>query len=669
MFAQGFLDVLDELARSTDRDLSELLSECDYIVHGTTATLNALVVGDVATVGFLTTVGHSDSIRIMNLEGRYAGLSSDEIQNLVATDKPKPLVARRLVGEVTERVDYQGKVVVPLDERRARGVIENLISEGAEAFAVSLLWSFANPIHENRLREIINEVSPGSYVALSSEISPRIREYSRSATTIMNAQVAPKLRSYLVPVEQELRARGFRGALLVMQGSGGSVAAAEAPDRAITTIGSVLTGGVVGCARLGAQLGHRNVVSTDIGGTTFLVGLVVDGEPARASSTVVSQHAINVPMVQVKTIGSGGGAIAWIDAGGNLRVGPRSAQAVPGPACYGQGGSEPTVTDADVVLGIVNPDRFLDGRRKLDVDLARKAIQIHVAEPLGLSVEDAAAAIYEIQNAQAGDLLRQVVVNDGHDPRDFVVYAFGGAGPVHCAAYSADLGVESVLVPLGPMASAFSAYGLAASDVVLTAELSRPLPMPMSSSEMQGIFNELEGNLAVRIGEQAIDFAEIVYLREVDMRYTLQLAELPVVVPSGEITDEVVENLAKSFTERYERKFGKGTGFSDAGVQCITFRVFATGRLPFAPDFPELAPEPGLAEVAGHRRALLDATKGFQEVAVYDYRTVKSGNEFWGPAVLEAGTTTVAVPEGFHAVIDQFGNLVLTVPRRDRSTK
>lgn len=661
-YADGFLTALEELAATDGVDLPTLLGGCEYIVHGTTATLNALVVGDVATVGFLTTQGHSDSIRIMNLEGRYAGLSNDAIQDMVMHDKPAPLVPRRLVREIVERVDYKGEVVVTLDEERASEAIAELLAEGVEAFAISLLWSFANPIHERRLRELIASQAPHLYVGLSSELSPRIREYPRSATTIMSTQVAPKLRNYLVPVEQRLRELGFRGALLVMQGSGGAVAAAEAPDRAISTIGSVLTGGVIGCTRLGEQLGHRNIVSTDIGGTTFLVGLVVDGEPVMAQSTVVGQHTVSVPMVQVSTIGSGGGAVAWLDSGGNLRVGPRSAQAVPGPACYGQGGTEPTVTDADVVLGIVDPNRFLDGRRTLDVQLAEKALREHIADPLGLSVEDAAAAVYAIQNAQAADLLRQVVVNAGHDPRDFIVYAFGGAGPVHCAEYAADLGARQVLVPLGPMASAFSAYGLAASEVVLSSELSRPCAMPMDATQMTAVYAELEADLRRRIAEQDVTFADVTYTREVDLRYSLQLAELVVPVPNRPLTAELVAGLAQDFTALYERRYGADTGFADAGLQAITFRTYARGSLPFAPRFAEHALLPGQAPAAGTRRALLDPQQGFQQVSVLDYRQLRPGHHFSGPAVLEAGTTTVAVPQGFDAEVDALGNLLLTVP-------
>src|SRR4051794_13069855 len=391
-FSQGFLTVLDELAATLGTETAALLSETHYIVHGTTSTLNALVTGDVATVGFLTTRGHADSIAMMNLEGRYAGLGADQVQDMVRTDKPAPLVPPRLIREIDERIDHKGAVIVELDEAGTRAAIRELVAAGAQAIAVSLLWSFRNPVHEQRVGELVAEEAPGAYVALSSDVSPRIREYARSATTIMNTQVGPRLRDYLRPLETELRSRGFEGSLLVMQGSGGCVDSSDAPSRAITTIGSVLTGGVVGCTRLAAELGHRNVISTDMGGTTFLAGLVVDGEPVSTTSTVLNQYQLSVPMVDVHTIGSGGGAIAWLDAGRNLRVGPRSAGARPGPACYGDGGSEPTVTDVDLLLGIINPDNFLGGRKKLSRDLAAEAVRTHIAEPLGMSVDDAAAA-------------------------------------------------------------------------------------------------------------------------------------------------------------------------------------------------------------------------------------------------------------------------------------
>lgn len=658
-FSQGFLAVLDELATTLGIETRELLADTNYIVHGTTSTLNALVTGDVATVGFLTTRGHADSIAIMNLEGRYAGLGSDEVQDMVRTNKPAPLVPPELIREIDERVDHKGAVVVPLDEDGTRKAIRELIGAGAQAIAVSLLWSFRNPAHEKRIGEIIAEEAPGLYVALSSDVSPRIREYARSATTIMNTQVGPRLRDYLRPLEAELRARGFTGSLLVMQGSGGCVDSSVAPSRAITTIGSVLTGGVVGCQRLAHELGHRNVISTDMGGTTFLAGLVVDGEPVSTTSTVLNQYQLNVPMVDVHTIGAGGGAIAWLDAGRNLRVGPRSAGARPGPACYGEGGTEPTLTDVDLLLGIINPDNFLGGRKHLSRELAAEAVRTHIAEPLGMSVDEAAAAVYAIQNAQTADLVRKVVVTSGQDPRDFVVYAFGGAAPMHCASYAADLEIGEVVVPLGPTAAVFSAYGLAASDIVLTAELSNPTNFPPPEDQFNGAFAELREELEGRLSEQGLRFAEVTFRNEVDMRYTMQLAEVETPVPGGELDAAALVQLGTAFGELYERLYGKGAGFAEAGLQLITYRTRAVGELPIRPRLGAVATATGDPRPSASRRVFLDARRGWQEAEIYDYRDLAAGHEVKGPAIVEAPTTTVALPDGCVGHVDRLGNLVI----------
>ena len=658
-FSQGFLTVLDELAATLGVATEDLLADTHYIVHGTTSTLNALVTGDVPMVGFLTTRGHADSIAIMNLEGRYAGLSSDQVQDMVLTDKPKPLVPPHLIREIDERVDHKGHEVVALDEEGTRAAIRELIAAGAQAIAVSLLWSFRNDAHERRVGELIAEEAPAAYVALSCDVSPRIREYARSATTIMNTQVGPRLRDYLRPIEAELRDRRFGGSLLVMQGSGGCVDSSVAPSRAITTIGSVLTGGVVGCTRLAGALGHRNVISTDMGGTTFLAGLVVDGEPAATTSTVLNQYQLNVPMVDVHTIGAGGGAIAWVGAGRNLRVGPRSAGARPGPACYGEGGTEPTVSDVDLLLGIINPDNFLGGRKKLSKDLAADAVRTHLAEPLGMSVDDAAAAVYAIQNAQTADLVRKVVVTSGQDPRDFVLYAFGGAGPMHCASYAADLEIAEVVVPLGSTAAVFSAYGLAASDIVLTAELSAPGNFPTPVDDFNAAFAQLRSELDGRLAGQRLSFADVAYRNEVDMRYTMQLAEVSTPVPDEQVTDTGLAAVATAFGDRYERLYGKGSGFAEAGLQLITYRTKAVGVLPIRPQLGEVGAATGAPAPSGTRRVFLDARRGWQPADIFDYRDLAAGHELKGPAVVEAPTTTVALPEGCIGRVDRLGNLVI----------
>lgn len=660
-FATGFLNALDEIATNLGTSTNEMLAETDYIVHGTTSTLNALVTGEVAKVGFLTTNGHADSIRIMNLEGRYAGLGSEEIQNMVQTSKPSGLLPREHVFEIDQRIDYKGEEIVALDEDSVRQAVRKLVADSVEAIAVSYLWSFQNDAHEVRTREIIAEEAPELYVALSSEISPRIREYSRNVTTIMNTQVGPKLRSYLDPLQTELEKRGLSGKLLVMQGSGGCITAEVAPKYAVSTIGSILTGGVIGCTRLADARGDSNVISTDMGGTTFLTGLVIDGKPVETTSTTLNQFTVSTPMVDVHTIGAGGGAIAWLDAGGNLRVGPRSAGAWPGPACYEDGGDEPTVTDADIILGIINPNNFLGGKKTLSVDRARGIIKTKIADPLGMSVDEAAAAIYAIQNAQTADLVRKVVVDSGHDPRDFVLYAFGGAGPMHCASYSAELGVKEVVVPIGSTSAVFSAYGLASSDIVLTAERSVPAAMPVPADEMSTIFQDLEQELEMGLADQGLDFESIDYEREVDIKYTMQMAEVPTPAPNGRLSDSDVGDIAAAFEARYEQLNGKGSGFADAGLQVMTYRVRAIGKLKVRPELPEHLSVDSDPVPSGHRMVYLDAQRGKEEAAIYDYSTLGAGHEITGPAIIEAPTTTVALPRGTSTYVDRLGNLGIRI--------
>ncbi|WP_412520966.1 hydantoinase/oxoprolinase family protein [Actinomadura madurae] len=661
-YSAGVLDVLASLSEQLGTTVEDVLADTHHIAHGTTSSLNALVMGNVPTVGFVTTRGHRDSIYIMNVEGRYLGGSPDQLQNVLGQTKPPGLVPKRHAWEVNERIDRDGRVVVPLDEEDVRRAVRALLDDGVRAIAVSLLWSFRNPSHERRIREIVHELDPDVFVSLSSEVSPRIREFARNATTIMSTQVGPGLRDYLSNLEDKLRRRGLTGPLLVMQSNGGAVAAREAPAAAISTVGSVLTGGIVGSVSLGRQLGHRNIISTDVGGTTFLVGLVVDGEPTRASTTIINHHPINVPTLEVHAIGSGGGAIAWIDPGGNLQVGPRSAQAVPGPACYGQGGTEPTNTDANLVLGILTERGLLGGRRALDLEAAREAIRTRVAEPLGLSVEDAAAAIHAIQNAQTGDLLRKVVVEAGHDPREFVLYAFGGAGPAHCAGYAAELGVGQVVVPLGQVASAFSAYGLVASDLALAAELSDPSPFPMDPAAVEKNFAQLESQVREGLARQKVRFADVRLYREIDMRYSMQLAELAVPVDDGPVDEGRIAAVAARFERRYAELYGEGSGFREAGMQAITYRVRAVGVLPFSPALPAVAPadgpDPAAARV-GSRPIRLGAG-GYVDTAVYDYAALGAGHRITGPAIVEVPTTTVVVPAGTAGTVDGLGNLTMT---------
>lgn len=662
-YSEGVLASLDLLAEKMGTSTRQMLAATNHIAHGTTSSLNALVMGNVPEVGFLCTQGHRDSLFIMNVEGRYLGRAAHELQNPISQTKDHKLIPKRLAEEVTERIDRNGDVVVKLDEDQARAAIRRLLAQGVRAIAVSLLWSFRNDVHENRLVELIHNEDPDVLVATSSNVTPRIREFARHATTIMSTQIAPGLRSYLDTLQAALTERGLTGPLLVMQSNGGAVTAAQAPERAISTVGSVLSGGVVGSVALAGQLGHSNVIATDVGGTTFLVGLVVNGQPVREATTIINHHPINVPTLKVDAIGSGGGAIAWVDAGNNLRIGPHSAQAIPGPACYDQGGEWPTNTDANLVLGILPSRGLLGGTKALSVERAREAIRTKVAEPLGLSIDEAAAAIYAAQTAQTTDLLRKTVIETGRDPRDFVLYAFGGSGPAFCAAYAGSLNVDKVVIPLGAVASAFSAYGLATSDIILNAELSDPTQAPLDSAKANANFKRLEDEVRTGLERQGVDFRHLEIDREIDMRYAMQLAEVPVPVDDRELTDEALVRAVANFERTYAELYGKDSGFREAGVQAITYRVRGTGVMPSTAELPTLEssstadPADALSET---RPVFLDISKGYVETPVYDYTLLRAGHVLPGPAIIEVPTTTAVIPAGFTGAIDHLGNLVIT---------
>ncbi|MBT4268922.1 MAG: hydantoinase/oxoprolinase family protein [Deltaproteobacteria bacterium] len=660
---EGVMNAICDLGTELNVPVDQLLSKTAFVSHGTTVALNAITTGNVAKVGFITTRGHRDSIYIMDVEGRYAGLTAEETQNTARTDKPDPIIPKRLAKEVSERIDSQGEVLVPLNENDVRSAVQDLLDEKVEAIAVSFLWSFLNPKHELRVREIIHEMATEMYVNLSHIISPRIREYPRSVTTIMSAQVGPSLRKYLVPMKEKLLEKKLQGALLVMQGNGGTISADEADEYPIATIGSVLSGGISGALSLGEHLGHKNIITTDVGGTTFLVGLIVDGKANFSDTHVINKFRLNVPMVQVNSIGSGGGAIVWLDEQLNIRIGPRSAGASPGPACYGEGGMEPTVTDADLLLGILNPDFFLGGRKPLYIELARKALLENIGKPLGLNAEEAAMAVYTIQNAQTSDLVRQMVVQHGYNPGDFIVYSFGGAGPVHCCGYSQDIGVKEVLVPLGEAPAAFSAFGLASSDVVLTVELSDPANYPVDPEKVNANFKQIEKTARERMESQGIDFESVSIKREVDVRFTMQLNQLSVTVKNGHLTDEEVEEIFEDFEEKYETLYGEGTGFALAGFQLINYRVFITGELADKPslhDIPKADGRPVGDAIKQRRKVLLDPKLGWQETPIYDYGKLLAGHEIEGPAVIETPTTTVVITaETKGAFVDQLGNVII----------
>lgn len=615
-----------------------------------------------AETALLTTAGFGDTLFVQRLMGFTTGLGTEQLGWYSKRRYPDPIVPRHLVRELTERVDQGGNVLRPLDEDAARREIESLLADGIEALAVSLLWSFRNPVHELRLRELIEEAGGDFFVSLSCEVSPVIGEYERTATTVLNSYLGPVVAAYLERLESGLRERGFDGRFSVLNSIGGVMTAADAAARAVLLLASGPSGGVIGSRYLADALGHPNVVTTDMGGTSFDVGLIVGGRPVVAPHTEVGGYHLSAAMIDITAVGSGGGSIATVEDG-LIRVGPESARAVPGPVCYGRGGERATVTDADLVLGIIDAEHFLGGRMKLDLAGAEAAIEEQIARPLGQSVLEAAAGIRRIVDSQMADTLRELTIGRGHDPRDFVLYAYGGAGPMHCAGYGRELGVSRIVVPATSMVQ--SAYGALASDVHHSAERSYivrggggPLPLTqgLEADELEAQFAALESECVDRLVTSGIAAADTELNRSLDIRYRRQTHELIVPVKERGLDAAAVAAVVDRFEQTYEDTYGKGAAFREAGIEVTTFRVDAVGH----------QRKPSLSRTTnGHRprittRPIYDPDAGERvDANVAHWAEMSTTEPLVGPAVVEHPTTTVFIGSGQAALIDEFGNLVI----------
>jgi len=651
--AGGVLAGLAELAESAGLTLPELLGATTRLGHGTTIGTNAVLERTGARVGVITTAGHGDCLAIMRGHGRVAGRGVEDVFLVRGTSLPPPLIVPGAVLELHERVDANGKVVVALNEAAAAAAAEAFVSEHRlDSVAVAFLWSFANPEHELAVEKIVRAIAPDVFVSLSARVSPRLGEFERTVATVLNGYVGPACTRYLGSMGARLRENGLTAPLLVMQSSGGVVPAAAAAEVALGTLDSGPTAGLTGVAALAAANGQQNVVATDMGGTSFDIGLVVDGHPVVANESVIGQYTYRVPHLDVRTTACGGGTLARRDPlTGSLRVGPDSAGSEPGPACYGRGGTLPTVTDADVVLGLLRPDSFLGGRMPLDAAAARAVVGA-LADELGLGLEETAAGIVNVNNLRAATLIRQQTLERGLDPRDFVLYAYGGAGPVHAFGYAAEAGVREVLIPLGNGASTLSAYGIAAGDVTRFTEVETSLRAPFDD---EALAREIAG--AHRRARQSIAAAGLTEEPVVDtwalMRYQEQLMH-SLEVPIDPATASA-GRLTALFTEEYARRYGESAASAFQAAEVFALRVRArvpasagvvTGTAPGGPDGVG-----GASSSKGARTAAVfwpDAGR-WLDTAVYEGTafdgTVAHGT-VEGPALIELAHTTIAVPSG-----------------------
>jgi N-methylhydantoinase A len=660
-FEEGVLGAVGEAAGRLGMPIEQLLAQTDIFAHGTTVATNILITRTGARTALVTTRGHEDAIIIGRTVQKVAGLSESEIVNVARLSKAEPLVPRSSIHGVDERIDRQGAVVAPLELDRLDELAERLREEGIEAVAISFLWSFLNPDHERQLRDRLAGAN-GWFVTASSDLAPVIREYERTATTVLNAYLTPGVHGYLQRMGDRLRRSGHRGAIAVMHSAGGVSSLGEARERGVTLLSSGPAGGMLGARELARRLELDPVIATDVGGTSFDVGTIVDGEPAYADAPVFAKYPVALPIIDVTSVGAGGGSIAWIEPEtGVLKVGPQSAGASPGPACYGGGGTEPTVTDANVVLGGIDPDNFLGGRMRLEPDLAVEAVRGAVAEPLGLEPEEAAARIVDIVNSQMADLIRRVTIERGRDPAGFAVFAYGGAAGLHAGAYARKLGCRHVVVPRA--AAVFSALGIAMSDVKRVAVVSDPARAPFDLERWQARFDELDRALEREFEEELLPTGSLSLRRSVELQFRGQVhaVRVPVELTDLEL-DDGGERVIERFSEMYEAKYGRGSAYRKAGVEAMTFVVEGVAELPLPrPEaLNDEGPDPAAA-ARGQRAIYLPDRGGAETADVYSAELLRPGNRLAGPALVEAEDTTVFVHPGQRLWVDGFLNLRIDV--------
>ncbi|TMJ05345.1 MAG: hydantoinase/oxoprolinase family protein [Bacillati bacterium ANGP1] len=625
----------------------------DFFVHGTTVIINALTERKGVRTGLITTKGFRDVLEI----GRA---NRPDLYNLAYT-KPIPFVARALRMEVTERVTYKGEVLVPLAEDELLAAATRLMDEQVEAIAVCFLHAYANPTHEARAARLIRQRWPNVAVTASHELTREWREYERTSTAVLNSYVKPIAGRYLDRLDRELTRISVGGARYVMQSSGGTATFAAAREAPINMVESGPVAGVLGAVAIGKLVGESNLISLDIGGTTAKTSLVERGEVKVTTEYKIewtrtsAGYPIKAPVVDIVEIGAGGGSVAWIDEAGSLHVGPQSAGAVPGPACYGRGGREPTLTDANVVAGRINPGYFLGGEIALDANLARDALQ-PVARHFGISVEEAALGVIRLANANMVNALKLVSVHRGYDPRDFTLVAFGGGGAMHATALAAELRIARVLIPANP--AVFSAWGMLMTD--LRYDLIWTSILRTAAAAHNGLdpmWDTLERQARDYYTQQGVAKSRLVFQRFADMRYAGQEHTVKVPVPAGAMTPSAIGEVERRFHALHEQHY---TFRLPSPVEFVNFHLTAFGTVD-KPRLPRLRGKGTARDALKGRREVDFDVRGRLMATVYERGRLRPGAQVKGPAIIEEPAATTVVFPGQHASVDAYGNLIIAM--------
>lgn len=627
------------------------MAEVSYLAHGTTVGTNALLTGRGVRTGLITTKGFRDLLEL----GRGRRPHLYDLQ----ADKPEPFVPRDLRLEVTERARHDGRIETPLDLNEVRAVVRELKEQQVESIAVCLLYSYLRPDHEQQIGAVIAEEFPKAYVSLSSDVLPEFREYERLSTVVTNAYIGPVVANYLSRLRQRLAENGLTCTPHVTQSNGGIIPFATAEEMPVRLVLSGPSTGVVGAAAITSAAGSPDIITFDMGGTSSDVSLVQNGEPKVTSGMELDGRPIRSPMLDIHTVGAGGGSIAWIDSGNHLKVGPASAGAFPGPACYGNG-QDATVTDANVVLQVLNPEYLLDGQLKIDAQASHRAVKA-IADPLGISVPEAAQGIIRVVTANMARAIRVISVQRGYDPRDYALVPFGGAGPLHASRLAIELGIDKIVVPETPGAQ--SALGLLMTDIRSDFMRTQITRVSCDTAEdIAKVFTELSDHAAKWFEEEGIETSRRSIVRRLEMRYAGQNYELPVELPEGPIDAAAITAVIEGFQHAHDRMYGYSA--HDEELQAITFRLQAIADVPRA-EILRTAPSGRKPEdaIVAHREVYLAEEGDYVSCPVYDRRLLDVGHRIVGPAVIEQmDTTTLLLPSDV-CVVDDVRNLVIEIRR------
>ncbi len=629
------------------------LSDIEMIVHGSTQVINTIVQENGAKVGLITTKGFKDVLEL-------ARGNRPEVYNLFY-QQPTPLVPRYLRCEVTERLDYQGNVLQTLDKSELKKAILDLKEQGVEGIAICFLHAYVNPVHEQQAAALARELCPELQVSASSEIVREFREFERTSTTVLNAYTQPRMSGYLGRLELGLSSRNYQGSFAVMQSSGGITSSQVAQQAPIRTIQSGPAGGVIGTAELAKQLGIENVVAADVGGTTFDVALITGGDLLTRTHTTFNKRPVLQTTIDIVSVGAGGGSIAHINEEGGLQVGPQSAQADPGPACFGLGGTDATVTDAQVILGYLDPKHYLGERMKLDVEAAKTAIMKHVAMPLNLSLEDAAAGILHLTNMNMAYAIRQVTIERGHDPRDFSLVSYGGGGGLFAATLLKELDMKQVVIPHYP--ATFSAYGLLYADY--REDIARTFVSPfadMSPAALGLRFLELEQEAKDWFASQGLENDSLKLEHFAELRYLGQEHNLIIPVEKTDVLAADLSTLRNRFDAYYDKAYAHS--LKDHELEFVGLRLSAS-LVSSKPTIDKLkqANTPVEDAIIRHQHVYLDsnthATKEAKSYPVYDRKKLQASHSITGPAIIEEWNSTVILLAGQKLKVDEYGNLIM----------